>query len=92
MVTSAQSRKRGQPVFYQITIEGTIREDWSGWLNNMHISTSTGGDDSQATILTGKVADQAALRGLLCRLWDLNLTIISISRLGKEAGEKECEK
>ncbi len=33
------------------------------------------------TTLTGKVTDQAALRGILCRLWDLNLAILSVCRL-----------
>jgi hypothetical protein len=34
--------------------------------------------------LTGSLADQAALRGILTRLWDLNLTLISVVRNGKE--------
>jgi hypothetical protein len=37
--------------------------------------------------MTGAVADQTALRGLLCRLWDLNLTLDSVRRIDKE----ECD-
>ncbi len=89
MVATKQSCR---PVLYQITIEGKVRGDWSDWLECMEISILTGSDASQTTILTGRVPDQAALRGLLCRLWDLNLTIISIFRLEGNAGTKEGEK
>jgi len=37
--------------------------------------------ESDITILTGAVADQAALRGILSRIWDLNLTLISVNRV-----------
>ncbi len=75
-------------VFYRITIEGIIRQDWSDWIGGMQISFPNAKDDPQTTVLTVKVADQAALRGLLCRLWDLNLSILSIFRLEKNSGAK----
>mgnify|MGYP001826307122 FL=1 len=43
-------------------------------------------EDPSRTTLAGAVADQAALRGLLCRLWDLNLTVVSVQRI--ERGEQ----
>ncbi len=79
-------------VLYQITIEGAIHEEWSDWMNGMLISTPNGACESQATVLTAQVIDQSALRGLICRLWDLNLTIISIFRLENNAGVKGGEK
>ncbi len=92
MAGSLQKRKISPSVFYQITIEGAIREDWSDWMNSMVISIHNGIPESQTTVLTGQVTDQSALRGLLCRLWDLNLTIISIFRLERNTGAKEGEK
>ncbi len=92
MATPTQDKKSSRPIFYRITIEGTIRENWSGWLNNMQISAAAHDDGSQTTTLIGKVADQAALRGLLGKIWDLNLTIISILRLEVNVGEKEGKK
>ncbi len=83
------SRQNFRPVFYRITIEGKIRQDWSDWMNGVQISFSTAEDDPQTTLLTVKIADQAALRGLLCRLWDLNLTILSIFRLDENSRAKE---
>ena len=65
MSTSLQDMKHGKPVFYQIKIEGKLRENWSDWLNSMEIATGKGFDDAQTTTLVGKVTDQAALRGIL---------------------------
>jgi hypothetical protein len=45
--------------------------------------TITSGDD--ITTLTGAVADQSALRGILTRLWDLNLDLISVNRVRDSA-------
>jgi len=68
-----------QPTVYQITIQGRLDESWAGWFSGM---TITSGDDM--TTLTGAVADQSALRGILTRLWDLNLDLISVNR-GEDA-------
>ncbi len=59
---------------YQIKVQGRLDESWSGWFNSMAIAFE---DDT--TTLTGAVVDQAALRGILSRLWDLNLALISVN-------------
>jgi hypothetical protein len=58
----------------EIRIRGQIDRDWSDWLQGMSIAHVPGGE----TVLTGHVRDQAALRGLLSRLADLNLALISL--------------
>lgn len=63
---------------YQITIEGNLDLNWSTWFNRMEVSYQ---DGNSITILTGPVADQAELRGILNKIWDLNRTIISMTRL-----------
>ena len=65
---------------YQITLRGALDESWSGWLSYMLIVSGDG-----MTTITGAVADQSALRGILCRLWDLNLEIISVIRVADAA-------
>jgi osmotically-inducible protein OsmY len=65
------------PTTYQIQVQGRLDEDWSVWFSGMTV-TSEGG----VTTLTGPVADQAALRGILTRIWDLNLTLLSVTRGG----------
>lgn len=60
---------------YYIQVQGNLDPDWVAWFDGM-----TRSFDGDVTTLTGLVADQAALRGLLCKLWDLNLTLISVNR------------
>lgn len=70
-----------RPAIYQIMLYGEINARWSDWFNGMTIVQETGAGDVPTTILTGLVADQAALRGLLIKIWDLGLVVISIARL-----------
>ena len=80
-----------KPESYRIEIQGKIRVDWSDWLSGMEISI----EDKRGcpvTVLNGSVADQAALRGILCKLWDLNLTILSVFRDETFVNEKEGSK
>jgi len=70
-----------QAAVYQIQVRGKLDESWSDWLSGMTITSESG-----ITTLTGPVADQAALRGLLSKIWDLNLTLVSVTRI--EIGPK----
>lgn len=63
---------------YQVKVQGHIDPSWSDWFNGLQISFATGPDGGPLTSLTGPVADQAALRGILNHLWDLNLTILCV--------------
>ena len=71
---------------YQIKIQGSIDPSWSEWFNRMEVSLETGREAAPVTTFTGPVEDQAALRGILNHLWDLNLTILSVIQL-----EPQCE-
>ena len=75
-----------RPQTYQIKVQGKLDEGWSAWFNDMTVTFESG--HAPITTLTGAVADQAALRGMLCKLWDLNLTLISVRRI-KADGEEE---
>jgi hypothetical protein len=73
---------------YRIRVQGNLDPRWSEWLANMSIVCEQTADGCPTVVLTGPLADQAALRGVLTRLWDLNLDIISVTRLvtqGEEA-------
>lgn len=65
---------------YQIKIEGQLREKWIDWLNGMVLEIK-GDECFHCTTIKVTVSDQAALRGILNKLWDLNLTLISIIRM-----------
>jgi hypothetical protein len=75
-----------QAARYRIKVQGMLDEGWSDWFSGMTVTFGGAGDDAPTTTLTGVVADQAALRGVLSKLWDLNLTLISVDRI--EANSK----
>ena len=66
-----------RPATYQIKVPGEISESWSDWVGGMTITVEGEGDDPPVTTLTGAV-DQAALHGLLRRLYSLGLPLISV--------------
>ena len=66
---------------YQITVEGKIDASWSNWLGSMQLVLRKEATGMQITILTGVLIDQAALRGVLNRLWDLNLVLRSVQQV-----------
>ncbi len=70
---------------YQITVEGLITEDWSQWLNGMAMDIQQDANGMALTILSGVLSDQVALRGLLNRLWDLNLALRSVQQIDPAA-------
>ncbi len=69
---------------YQIKVQGHVGSSWSDWFNEMEITTDTGSGANCITTLTGHITDQASLRGILNHLWDLNLTILSVTRIEAE--------
>lgn len=75
--------QQDEPTYYRITIGGELDPTWADWLGVLSLRSSTGADGRPVTILTAPVADQAALRGILVRIWDLNLELIAVERLGR---------
>ena len=67
---------------YLVRVQGWIGERWAHWFDGTTMTYEGTEDNSPITILTVTVVDQAALRGLLNKIWDLNLTLISVSRMG----------
>ena len=65
----------GQPVIYQIRIRGHLGRQWTDWFGDLTITLENNGD----TLLTGPVVDQAALHGLLKKVRDLAMPLISVS-------------
>ena len=70
---------------YQIRVQGWIGERWANWFDGMTMTYEGTRDDSPITVLTGPVLDQAALRSLLVKIWDLNLALISVTRVETSA-------
>jgi hypothetical protein len=70
----------GQTMVYQIRIKGHLGSQWSDWFEGQTITLEDNGD----TLITGSVVDQAALHGLLKRVRDLGLPLISLTQIQSE--------
>lgn len=66
-----------QPVVYQIRVKGQLGQQWMDWFEGLTITLENNGD----TLLTGPVVDQAALHGLLKKVRDLGMPLVSVSSL-----------
>jgi len=73
-----QKTDPSQPMIYQIRTEGHLDDQWTDWFGGMTITLEENGD----TLLTGPVVDQAALFGLLKKVRDLGLPLVSLNRVG----------
>ena len=67
----------GQPAVYEIRIKGHLGPEWADWFEGLGITLEDNGD----TLLTGPVVDQAALHGLLKKVRDLGMPLISAVRI-----------
>jgi hypothetical protein len=66
-----------QPMVYQIRIKGHLGHQWTEWFEGLTITLEENGD----TLLTGPVVDQAALHGVLRKVRDVGLPLISVIRV-----------
>ena len=67
----------GQPTIYQIRIKGHLGREWTDWFEGLAITP----EDTGETLLTGTVVDQAALHGLLKKVRDLGMPLLSVNRV-----------
>ena len=71
-----------EPVFYEIMIQDLLDPQRAKWFEGMTLTTIENGEGGSAcTRIAGPVTDQPALHGLLAKIRDLNLTLISVRRL-----------
>ena len=80
MMADYQQRGNRPIACYQIKVQGELDESWTDWLNGFAITTERDAYGVPISCLTGIIADQSALRGILTKIWDMNLTLLSISR------------
>jgi hypothetical protein len=66
---------KAHPGFFEIYVKGHLDESWSDWLEGLEVKLLDNGE----MILSGYISDQAALMGILNKLYRLNLTLLSVS-------------
>ena len=69
-----------RPERYEIRVQGVLDRHWSAWFEGLKLRSEPDG----VTVLVGPVADQAALHGLLARVRDLGLPLLSVRRIDPE--------
>lgn len=87
MSTTPPSTEQYKPGRYEVRIKGHIDVRWQEWFENVTISL----EDNGETLLTATVIDQAALHGLLRKVRDLGLPLISVNRIEIEQTDDESQ-
>ena len=77
------ARDADRPMVYQIRIRGQLSPRWTGWFEGLTVTLEEDG----TTALTGSVIDQAALHGILKKIRDLGVPLLSVNSIG--AGSKD---
>jgi hypothetical protein len=65
---------------YEIRVGAVLEARWSAWFEGLRVTS----DERGQTVIAGPVADQAALHGLLAKVRDLGLPLISVRRIGPD--------
>ena len=75
--THASTEDRHEPTVYRIRIQGHLAERWAAWFEGLTIVLTENGE----TLLTGPLIDQAALHGVLRKVRDLGMPLLSVNRV-----------
>lgn len=80
-----QETNPGQLMVYEIRLKSHLGAEWTDWFDGLTVTLEDSGD----TLLTGPVVDQAALHGLLKKVRDLGMALVSINPVCSEADRLE---
>ena len=89
----SRSRKKGieymqdEPSSYQFRLKGHLSPQWATYFDGFTLTNSENGE----ALLTGVITDQAALHGVLAKIRDLGLPLLSVNNIANEQARKEQE-
>jgi len=92
MEPTITSLNQAQSAKYQIKVQGRLKKGWSDWFNELTVTVEQNAGKPTITTLTGVVQDQAALHGLLNRIRDLSIPLLSVNLIDPPIIQKECAK
>jgi hypothetical protein len=75
--THPSTEDHHEPEHYQVSVKGHLDDQWADWFAGLTVTRQEDGD----TLLTGPVVDQAALHGLLRKVRDLGMPLLSVNRI-----------
>ncbi len=78
MRSSSRASRVDGPRAYEVTVQGWVSSRWEDWLDGMACSREGGDDALAVTVLSGRLADQSALLGLLQSLHNLGFPILAV--------------
>jgi hypothetical protein len=81
--TDASTEGHGEAGLYEIRIKGHLTDRWAAWFGGLTVTLEDNGD----TLLTGPVVDQAALHGLLRKVRDLGVPLLSVIRMKSDQAD-----
>jgi hypothetical protein len=81
--TSAAHEAHDEPERYEIRIKGHLDDRWAGWFSGLTLTR----EDNGETLLAGPMDDQAALYGVLRKVRDLGMPLISLIRVGPDQAD-----
>ena len=70
------TRDSHEPTIYRLRVKGTLDPSWSAWFDGMGVEATSGGE----TVLSGPVRDQSALHGLLGKIREMGLSLLSVEQ------------
>lgn len=76
-----QADKSFQFSYYEIRVQGQLDSNWSDWFNGLEVTPQENGE----TLLIGPIQDQAALQGILTKIFNLHLVLLSVRRIDPAA-------
>jgi hypothetical protein len=78
-----------KPARYQVRVHGRLAPLWGGHLSGLTVTLDPGGEGTAVTDLSGWMTDQAALMGMLERLYGIGVTLLRVQRLDDDDTAKE---
>lgn len=73
---------------YEIKVKGHLDERWSYWFEELAITTGFSEDGTPITTFTGQLVDQAALHGVLAKIRDIHMPLISVSQIEMDSKDE----
>jgi hypothetical protein len=72
-----RANRPSQSIYYEIRVQGQLDSHWSDWFNGLDVRPQENGE----TVIVGPVPDQAILHGILTKIFNLRLLLISVKRI-----------